>query len=97
MIIVDQALLKLEKQNKQIRVGMVGAGFMAKGLLDQIINQTPGMHVVAVSTRTFKNAKSNYQFAGVKKTIEVNNLKELDSAIKSKTPAITKDFALLCL
>lgn len=96
MIIVDQALLKLEKQNKQIRVGMVGAGFMAKGLLDQIINQTPGMHVVAVSNRTVKNAKSNYQFAGVKKTIEVNNLKELDSAIKSKTPAITKDFALLC-
>ena len=54
MIIVDTALEKLEKEGKAIRVGMVGAGFMAKGLLDQIVNQTPGMKVVAVSNRTVK-------------------------------------------
>ena len=96
MIIVDSALEKLEKQNKPIRVGMVGAGFMAKGLVDQIINQTPGMQVVAISNRTIENAKNNYAFAGIKKTVEVNNLKELDFAIKSKIPAITEDFSILC-
>lgn len=96
MIIVDKALQQLQNQNKPIKVGMIGAGFMAKGLLDQIVNQTPGMEVVAISNRTLKNAKSNYQFAGVKKTKEVNDVKQLDSAIKSKTPAVTEDFSILC-
>ena len=31
MIIIDTALEKLEEQGKPIRVGMVGAGFMASG------------------------------------------------------------------
>src|SRR3989344_483839 len=96
MIIVDTALEKLEKEGKAIRVGMVGAGFMAKGLLDQIVNQTPGMKVVAVSNRTVKNAQKNFAFAGIKETVFVKTAKELDEAISLNRPAVTDDFAILC-
>lgn len=96
MIIVDTSLEKLEEANKSIRVGMIGAGFMAKGLVDQIVNQTPGMKVVAISNRTIKKAEKNFSFAGIKKTVLVNEVGELDRAIKAGIPAITEDFKVLC-
>ena len=96
MIIVDQALEKLEKTNNPIKVGIVGAGFMSKGLVDQIINQTPGMKVVAISNRTIKNARGNYEFAGIKNYVTVKTSKDLDTAIKNNKPAITEDYLVLC-
>lgn len=96
MIIVDEALRKCDKANRIINVGIVGAGFMAKGLVDQIINQTKGMSVVAISNRTISNAKKNYQFAGLKNPIEIKSVKQLDAAIKTLTPAVTDDFRIIC-
>jgi len=96
MIIVDQALEKLEAEGKPIRVGMVGAGFMAKGLVDQIVNQTPGMKVVAISNRTVKNAQKNFAFAGIKNPLLVTSVEDLDSAIKSGIPVYTDNFSILC-
>jgi predicted homoserine dehydrogenase-like protein len=51
MIIIDTALQKLDASNKPIRVGMIGAGFMARGIARQI-STTSGMKLVAVSNRT---------------------------------------------
>ncbi len=42
MIIVDNALQAREAQGKPIRVGMIGAGFMGRGLANQIVNSRPG-------------------------------------------------------
>lgn len=96
MIIVDEALNKLEKTNKTIKVGLIGAGFMTKALVDQIVNLTPGMSVVAISNRTIKNAQKAFEFAGIKKVSQVDNVKKLDSAIKSKIPVIANNYKLLC-
>ena len=51
MIIVDNALQAREAEGKPIRVGMIGAGFMARGLTNQIVNSVPGMRVVAIYNR----------------------------------------------
>jgi predicted homoserine dehydrogenase-like protein len=51
MWIVDTALEARADQNRPIRVGIVGAGFMGQGLTNQIVNSTPGMRVVAISNR----------------------------------------------
>jgi hypothetical protein len=51
MWIVDTALKARADQNRPIRVGIVGAGFMCQGLTNQIVNSTPGMRVVAMSNR----------------------------------------------
>ena len=51
MIIVDNALKAREASGKPIRVGMIGAGFMARGLANQIINTFVGMRLVAIFNR----------------------------------------------
>lgn len=96
MIIVDKALNELENTNKTIKVGLIGAGFMAKALVDQIVNLTPGMSVVAIANRTIKNAQKTFEFAGIKKITQVDDVKKLDLAINSKTPAVTDNYKLLC-
>ena len=45
MIIVDTALQRREREGRSIRVGLVGAGFMARGVAPQITTAVPGMRV----------------------------------------------------
>ncbi len=96
MIIIDNALEKLAKEGKPIRVGMIGSGFMARGVAIQIVNFTPGIKLVAVANRTLENAKKVYQEAGVKSTIHATDGKMLDQAINNNTAAFTNDPFLLC-
>ena len=42
MIIADAALQRHEKEGRPIRVGLVGAGFMARGVAPQITAAVPG-------------------------------------------------------
>jgi predicted homoserine dehydrogenase-like protein len=42
MIIVDRLLRQREADGKPVRVGMIGAGFMARGVANQIVNSVPG-------------------------------------------------------
>ena len=56
MIIVDTALRAREEQGKPIRVGMIGSGFMAQGLTNQIENSVPGMRMAAVYGRKQERA-----------------------------------------
>lgn len=57
MIIVDKYLEKLEKENKPIRVGLIGAGFAASGFALQLLRGIKGMRLVAIANRTVENAK----------------------------------------
>ena len=50
MIIVDTALKKREQEGNPIKVGIVGAGYMGRGMVLQIITAIPGMDVAAVSS-----------------------------------------------
>src|SRR3712207_8371426 len=43
LIIVDRALERREAEGRPIRVALVGAGFMGRGVANQIINSTIGM------------------------------------------------------
>ena len=52
MILVDTALAAREADDRPLRVGFVGAGFMGHGLANQITNSTPGMRVAAIATGT---------------------------------------------
>ena len=42
MIIVDKALEARAEQGKPIKVAILGGGFMAQGLTNQIVNSVPG-------------------------------------------------------
>ena len=65
MIIVDRALEKRQVEGRPIRVAMVGAGFMGRGIALQIVNWVPGMRLVAIANRHIDGARQAYQEAGV--------------------------------
>ena len=47
MFIVDNALKARAEQGAPIRVALLGAGFVAQGPANQIVNSVPGIHLVA--------------------------------------------------
>lgn len=96
MIIVDSALRKLEAQGQFIRVGMIGAGFMGRGVANQIVNSVPGMRLVAVSNRRLEGARRAYAEAGVADARFVQTLDALNDCLHAGVPAITEDALLLC-
>src|SRR3712207_6911833 len=92
MIIVDRALQRREDEGRPIRVGLVGAGFMGRGVANQIVNSTPGMRLVAVANRTLANAQRAYREAGVRQLRVVEDAKAVDRAIAAGVPAVTTDY-----
>jgi predicted homoserine dehydrogenase-like protein len=98
MIIVDKALEARAEANNPIRVGMIGAGFMARGIANQILNTTKGMKLVAISNRTVAKAAEAYTYAGASEgdIQQVSSVSELEAAIGDGKYAITDDAMLLC-
>ncbi|KAB8143557.1 NAD(P)-dependent oxidoreductase [Chloroflexia bacterium SDU3-3] len=96
MILVDTALARREAEGRPIRVGMIGAGFMARGTALQIIRYTTGMRLVAIANRTLANARRAYREAGVEDVREVATRGALEQAIASGVPAVTDDAMLIC-
>lgn len=96
MIIIDKALGKLENEGKPIRIGMVGAGFMAAGTAVEIINYRKGMRLIAIANRNLQRAKRVYEQAGVAEVSEVNTQIGFERAIKEKKYSITTNAMVLC-
>jgi predicted homoserine dehydrogenase-like protein len=96
MIIVDTALKKRHAENNPIRAGMIGAGFMGRGIALQICQFVQGMELVAIASRTIENARRAYSEAGIAIVHEVNSVKFLEHNIKSGKYSITQQADLLC-
>jgi predicted homoserine dehydrogenase-like protein len=96
MIIVDTALQAREEAGNPIKVAMIGAGFMGRGVANQILNSVPGMRLVAISNRSISEAKRAYAEAGAEDVTEVSTVSELEDAIAQGQYAITDDAMLLC-
>lgn len=96
MIIVDKKLEELESQGNPIRVGIIGAGFMGRAIVLQILRSVPGMDVVAISNRDIEKARHAYMEAEVGEIRFVETVNELEYCVSNKKYAITKDPMLLC-
>ena len=96
MIIVDNALKKCELDNNPIKVGMVGAGFMGRGIALQMLNVVPGIKLVAIYNRSIEGARRAYKEAGVNELIEVDSLSKLEDAIGKGNYVVTQDEMILC-
>ena len=96
MIILDKALADLERRNKPIRVAMVGAGYMGRGLAVQIARYTRGMQLVAIANRTVSEAERAYREAGVDSVSHVDSRPALEQAIASGKCSVTDDAQLVC-
>lgn len=96
MIIVDHALAARAEAGNPVKVGMIGAGFMGRGIANQIANSVPGMELVAISNRNIDAAKRAYSEAGIENLQVANTVTELEDAIASGGYAVTEDAMLLC-
>ncbi|GFE69592.1 NAD(P)H-dependent oxidoreductase [Chroococcus sp. FPU101] len=96
MIIIDNMLAFRAASGNPIKVGMIGAGFMGRGIANQIINSVPGMKLVAIANRNLEGAKRAYTETGIEDIQTVNTLIDLETAIASDHYAITDDAMLLC-
>jgi predicted homoserine dehydrogenase-like protein len=96
MIIVDTALEQREREGRPIRVGMIGAGFMGRGMALQMCGDRPGIRMVAIANRHLAGAQRAYHEAGVAEPVAVESVAALDAAIEQGRPAVTEDAMLLC-
>ena len=96
MIIVDRALEERHLESRPIRVAMVGAGFMGRGIALQITQATKGMELVAIANRHPDRAIRAYAEAGVDEIQMVGSASALEKAIARGQPAVTDDPVTLC-
>lgn len=96
MIVVDRALARRAAAGNPVRVAMVGAGFMGRGIAKQIVNSVPGMQLVAVANRHLDGALRAYREAGRDDARVVATAEQLQDAIRAGAPAATDDASLLC-
>src|SRR5262249_12091955 len=95
MIIVDRALRAREEEQRPIRVGMIGAGFMGQGLTNQIEHSVPGMRMAAIFNRRPERAYGVYRYAG-REPVAAGTQSALDEAVRRGTPVVAEDPMTIC-
>jgi predicted homoserine dehydrogenase-like protein len=96
MIIVDTALEKRAASNDPIKVGLVGAGYIGRGMTLQIEQYIPGMKVAAIANRTLAHAQTAYREAGIDECLHAQNGSQLTDAVVAGRAAVTEDTQALC-
>jgi len=96
MIITDNLLEARERAGTPIRVGIIGAGFMAQGLVNTIVNSVHGMDVTAIYGRRLERAAQVYEYAGLGPATTVSTQSEFEDGVRAGRRVITDDPSLLC-
>ncbi|MFN4224736.1 MAG: NAD(P)H-dependent oxidoreductase [Hyphomonas sp.] len=92
MIIVDTALKKREAEGRPIRVGMIGAGFMASGIALQIAKSVPGMVLCAIAARKPERGVAAFEASRTGETVlRAETASEISAAIRAGKPVVTTD------
>lgn len=97
MIITDNLLLRAQTACKPIRVGVVGPGFMARGMMHHIHHDVPGMVITAVFARSREKAHAALDFAGYAAgdIIDADNASAVSDAARRGKVAVTDDHTAL--
>jgi len=96
MIIVDTALKKRESEGRPIQVGIIGAGYMGRGMALQIEKSIPGMRVAAIYNRTLKTARTALQQCGIEDALQAKSAGDIESAVERGQPVYCDDAEMLC-
>lgn len=95
MIIVDTALKKRAAEGKPIKVGMIGAGFMASGIALQIAKSVPGMELCAIAARRPEQAIAAFEAAGMPTPLFANSRQEIEAALADGKTVVSSEPATL--
>ncbi|WP_232696453.1 NAD(P)H-dependent oxidoreductase [Brevibacillus daliensis] len=96
MLNMNRKLAQLEKQGGKIRVGLVGAGQMGRGMISQIEGMK-GMQVVATADIQPENGVNAYHNAGVptNQLLQTNDVDKADQAIAQGKVVVSSDASLI--
>lgn len=96
MIIVDDSLRRRAADGNPIRVGVIGAGFMGRAMVDQMMRRMVGFDVVAIYNRTREAAEQAYSAAGVESVVHVEHPDRLDEIVAGGGHATVSDPGVIC-
>lgn len=98
MMIVDTALAARAAAGNPLRFAMIGAGYMGRGIANQVLNHMPGMELSAICNRSPQAAIAAYTDCGVPRDriVEVSTSGQLQNAMQVGLFAVTSDPAVLC-
>ena len=89
MSAVLRALEERAAAGNPIRVGVVGAGYAARGFVARMVRRTPGIRIAAISNRTVAQAERAFRDAGLDEPARVASDADLASALRAGRPAVT--------
>ncbi|MDP3851555.1 MAG: hypothetical protein Q8Q59_13690 [Luteolibacter sp.] len=96
MIIVDSALQKHAAEGRPVKVAMIGAGAIGRGVAGQIVTRTPGMELAVIANRTPENAVRALELSGVSQWKNISTLAALNECLAKGITAVTDDLFLAC-
>ncbi|WP_336921868.1 NAD(P)H-dependent oxidoreductase [Aquipuribacter sp. SD81] len=96
MILVDTALRQRAAEGRPVRFALFGAGFMGRGIANQVCRYTPGMELVVICNRTVDAAVQAFSLAGVDDVTLVTTAAELEDVVRRGGHAVTDDPAVVC-
>lgn len=96
MIMVDTALARRASEGRPVRVGIVGAGAMGRGIARQILHAVPGLRLAAVANRHVERAVQAYTDAGVNDVVTAHSAEDIEAAVAGRRPVVTTDAFALC-
>ena len=96
MILLDDALARRAGAGDPVRVGLVGAGFMGRGIIHQLRHAVPGMQLVAVANRSQGKAEGALDAAGYEAHRRVLDVAGVTECAADGVPGVTDDPRLLC-
>jgi predicted homoserine dehydrogenase-like protein len=95
MILLDTALERRAADGRPIRIGLVGAGYIARGIAAHALRMR-GIELVAISNRTLGTAAALYEELTGRTPRTVETPGELDAAIARGAHAVTGDASVVC-
>ena len=97
MIILDTALARREAAGRPIRVGMIGAGFMGRGIVNQIRQRSLGIRLSAIYARRIDQAAAAFTYADASIVpARVETPAAFDRGIERGDAVVTDDPMLVC-
>jgi predicted homoserine dehydrogenase-like protein len=97
VIILDNALARREADGRPIRVGMIGAGFMGRGIVNQVQQRQRGIRMAAVYARRIEQAVEAFAYAGgAAAPVRAATQADVDRGIERGEAVVTDDPMLVC-
>jgi predicted homoserine dehydrogenase-like protein len=93
---LEKALSQREAEGRPIHIGLIGAGFMGRGVALQLGTPLVGMRLVAISNRHVAAAQQAWAAAGAPDIVVASKQVDVDKAIAQGKPVVTADADLLC-